>query len=176
MGTGELASPLRPWPGPSGASHPAAAQRRELRRGRARTARTEPLEMGAQTNSKESDPRPTLRDHSHSRVARDPRSGCLVSRRQPQGFSWSQPGTCSSVWGRSPAAPAAGERAVDATGKGEGSPLAAVCFKESRRAVKTRQGLVHRYITTPQHPAARPTSTNRSRVLRRPAMPSVQLS
>lgn len=105
--------------------------------------RTEPLETGAQTNSKETDPRPPHRNCSHSRVARDPSSGCLGAGRSPAGspelagaFLGAKPGTCSSVWGRSPAAPAAVERAVDATGKGEGSPLAAARFKESRIAVK----------------------------------------
>lgn len=175
MGTGELASPLRPWPGPSG-----AAPLWELRRGRARTVENlEPLEMGAQTNSKETDPCPTLRDYSHSRVARDPRSGCL-------GAGWSPAGSPGAFLGASPgpAPPSgAGVPLLLLLGSARSMPPARAraarspqCFRESRRAVKTRQDLVHRYITTPQHPAARPTSTNRSRVLRRPAMPSVQLS
>lgn len=107
--------------------------------------RTEPLETGAQTNSKETGPCPTRRDYSHGHVARDPGTGCLGAGRSPAGspkmaraFLGSRPRTRSFVWGRSPAAPAAGERVVDATGKGkgEGGPLAAARFQESRRAVK----------------------------------------
>lgn len=78
--------------------------------------RTEPLETGAQTNSEETDPWPTHRNCSHSRVARDPGSGGLGAGRSPAGspelagaFLGAEPGTCSSVWGRSPAAPAAVE-------------------------------------------------------------------
>lgn len=115
------------------------------------TRRTELLEMGAQTQQQGDGPvshpprlRPQPRGEGHRQ--RVPASRA-VSRGQPRagrGFSRSQPGTRSSVWDRSPAAPAAGKRAVDATS--EGSPLAAVRFEESRRAVKHSE--VHRDPTT----------------------------
>lgn len=127
-------------------------------------------------NGKETDPCPTHRDYSHSRVARDTGSGCLRAGRSLVG----NPELAGAFLGASPGpAPLSGTGVLLLPPLGSArSTLPARAARWPRCVSKRAEEQLNtaRYIATPRHAAARPASTNRSRVSRRPAMPSVQLS